>query len=263
MLTPPVRAFLSEHGLPVTVGGIGWPGERGSAESSIKRVGQTLYVEGLRGYSQNDLDHPLAHVFLWLGAQRVLVEGDRHGQGTIVVDFQCTAQSEDLAAELVEELGDYFFSFAPYWLRPPWHPRGVSPQEAGARSTYRRLDAGDRSVRRDPDAHQGVVAKFDERPTPSSPGDAFEVWRRNTSDLMGRVELLPIDERGSSYPVAGQDALNAAVGFVRREGHRVDVAWVPFTQFGAGFPAFVHYMWDRGCRDMYYDLVDFEDVRGD
>lgn len=262
VLTPPVRAFLSDRGLPVAVGGIGWRGESGSAASSVKRVGQTLYVEGLRGYSQNDLAHPLVPVFHWLGAERVLAEGDHYGQGTIVVDFQCTAQSEDLAGELTEELLDYFSSMSPGWLRPPWHAEGVSAREAQARATYRRLVTDERAARRDPGAHPGVVAKFDEMPDSARASD-WNVWRKDIGSLMGQLELLPVDDRGHTHTAPGEDALTAAIGFVRRQARRVDVAFVPFSRFGAGFPAFVHYLWDRGCGGMSYDLVDFEEVRGD
>lgn len=230
-------------------------------EQAVRRVGETLYVTGLGvADEEEDEGHPFVEVFEALGAVRVLVEGDRCGEGAIVVDMSARAPSEEAATDLADELADYWSLLYYMWARPPWHPLELSPDEHKARRTYHRLVT--KSARRPfrdllfrgsagPDDHRELAALYRKRPLTLDPSK-LNRW----GEKMGRLT--------GPLPGGQQDtALCAATGHVRHEGERVDLAWINFTRFGAGFPAFLAYLWQAGCRDIRYDLVDFDDVRGD
>lgn len=217
-------------------------------EQVIQRVGHTLYVDGLQALDE-EKDHPLVAIVNELGAERALVEGDRYGEGAILVDVSARAPSSGAARKLAEELTDYWSLLYYMYARPPWHPVAISADESLARATFRALTAGDAPG---PEAHAALASVYKKRPRFFASAAKLYRWGEQLGEFTGSIPGGPQDT-----------ALCASTGNVRERGDRIDVAWIGFTHFGAGFPAFLRHLWNRGCRDIRYDVIDFDQVRED
>ncbi len=80
----------------------------------------------------------------------VLLEGDRAGEGSIVVDVSCTTQDAARASDLGTQLADYASLYHYLFARPPWIAPALTDEEALARSTFRRwLNAQTQAIQTD------------------------------------------------------------------------------------------------------------------
>lgn len=227
----------------------------------------------------------------------VLVEGDRGGEGSIVLDLTCRAASNEAAGVIAAALGDY--AAVPYYayLRPPWVGHEPTTEEAIARATYRSwMQTFAQSLRDDPylaawadrlmaagseaerrrlndelaeyvrerrhdlgaDAHPGVAALLAASPDGSEPDD-YKVWGLELGDLMGQ---LPGADR-TTEPTWYEQRHTAQIGSVQAAGDTVRLGWVTFNAFALGASGLLSYLDARGCTDARITLSDFDDVRGD
>ena len=230
-------------------------------------------------------------------AAQLLIEGDRGGEGSIVLDLRCTAPSEDAASRVAQALGDY--GAVPYYanLRPPWHGAPLTPDEELARATYRRwTQAYADTLRSDPyfadwgtrfiatesateraalqeelnrhvlersptlggDAHPGVVAILASRPEDGDP-DGYVEWGLALGRLMGPVSI----SEGSDTPSWFDQRHGGSIGSVRAVQRAVEVGWASFNTFALGATGLFAYLHDHGCTDVRITLSDLDDVRGD
>ena len=260
------------------------------------RQGPMLVVTPLE-HEPEGLPDPLIAVLEGLGAD-VLVEGDRYGEGTIVVDLTCSASSDEDAAELAEEIGDYgsllYYSYA----RPPWVSPPLTDDEELARSTYRRwssaladalvadgtlaeygeaflaastdqerarlmaeLEEHVTAVRMEGlegEVHPGVAALLAATPT-GTDSQATMTWGLQLGRFMGLlVPDLP-DEAPSWF----DQRVAASIGGVQATRSSVNIGWTTFNRFAIGMPALLDHLAARGCTDIRVGLTDFDDVRGD
>ena len=231
------------------------------------------------------------------GSADVLVEGDRYGEGSIVLDLSCTAPDAATAAAISTALGDY--GAMPYYayLRPPWRGEPLTSNEALARSTYRRwatsyraafqsdpwisawssryvaatTDDERRALMREmtdhvgavqPDvegeAHPGVMALLDQG-AEGADADAYYDWGHALGTLAG---MLPT-EAPDGRPTWFEQRYGAQVGAVRASGERVDIGWVSSNTFAVAATGLLSYLDAQGCANARIALSDFDDVRGD
>jgi len=229
----------------------------------------------------------------------VLVEGDRFGEGSIVVDLDCTAASEQEAAAIATAVGDY--GAAPYYayVRPPWVGPPITADEALARSTFRRWTssfAASLSVdgtlaeyanrflaATSPEERERLMAEMgghiaDQQlegldgeevhpgvvallaASPTS-GDSDETtdWGLELGRFMG--PLLP--DEPDREPTGFEQRVNASIGAVQAVGSTVKLGWTSFNRIAIGLPAIIGYLGEQGCDDVRVRLTDFDDVRGD
>jgi hypothetical protein len=227
----------------------------------------------------------------------VLVEGDRYGEGSIVVDLSCTAESDAAAAALSAAIGDY--GSLPYYAlaRPPWVDPPITANEALARSTYARWstsmvdslaadgtlseyadrfleatspeererltdDIGEYIAGRqleglDGEVHPGVVALLAARPTGGEADDTV-AWGRELGRFMGQMRPVPDED-----PDWFEQRVNASIGAAQAVGPTLQLGWISFSRIALGLPALLGYLGEEGCGEVIVRLTDFDDVRGD
>jgi hypothetical protein len=87
LLTPPEEAAMTDQLLDPGTRGVGWGGAPGTAAAAVYTLGPILMITGLKSETLADADepelHPIAHRLAASGA-KVLLEGDRFGEGSIV-----------------------------------------------------------------------------------------------------------------------------------------------------------------------------------
>ena len=233
-----------------------------------------------------------------LGA-RVLVEGDRFGEGSIVVDLSCTAASEEDAGIIATAVGDY--GAAPYYAyaRPPWVGPPITVDEALARSTFRLWTSSfvdsmsvDGALAEyanrflaatSPEERERLMAEMGEHIASqqlegldgeevhpgvvallaASPtgGDSDDTteWGLQIGRFMG--PLLP--EEPEREPTWFEQREGASIGAVQAVGSTVKLGWTSFNRIAIGLPALIGYLGEHGCDDVQVRLSDFDDVRGD
>ena len=236
---------------------------------------------------------PVATQLSDLGAD-VLIQGDRYGEGQVVVDVSCRATDHDAAAMIAAPLADY--PADPY-ARPPWVGPPLTEDEALARSTYRRWAAryaeafandpwmseyADRFLAADSDAeyaalnaelqahvrelqvgdlegevHPEVAALLASTPSGTDP-DAFTDWQRELSRLMG-----PLPTASGGQPSWLDQRQVAYMGGTRAVDERVEIGWTTFNRFELGFTGLLAYLEQQGCGDVRVRLTDYDDVRLD
>lgn len=233
----------------------------------------------------------------FMGAAPVLMEGDRGGEGSIVLDLRCTAPTAEAAAGMASALGDY--GAAPYYahLRPPWLGAPLTPDEELARATYRRWSQAYRTIlgsdsylsdwgqrfasaetaaerlalqdelnehvrRRRPDldgtVHPGVMALLASR-SDDGGAEGYLEWGLALGRLMGQG---PITE-GSEQPTWFDQRHGGSIGSVRAVERSVEIGWASFNTFAIGGLGLFAYLDERGCDDVRVRVMDFDDVRGD
>lgn len=262
----------------------------------VLRQGTMLIITPLEHDPEGPPD-PLVARLEGLGGE-VLVEGDRYGEGSIVVDLSCVAPTEEDAARIAAEIGDYGALIHYAYARPPWVGPPLTEDEALARSTYRQWSSeiadslvadgtlaeyGQRYLaatsaderarlaaeleehvaeRRleglDGDLHPGVAAVLAAAPAGTDP-EASVAWGLELGRLTG--PLLP--DQPDQPPSWFEQRVTASIGAVQAARSSVKVGWTTFTRFAIGMPALLDYLARRECGDVRLSLTDFDDVRGD
>ena len=265
--------------------------------ASVERHGPILILGPIEHDPEGPPDPRIAQL-TGLGAS-VLVEGDRFGEGSIVVDLSCTAASEEDATDIATAVGDY--GAAPYYAyaRPPWVGPPITAYEALARSTFRRWTSSYAdSLRVDgtlaeyanrflaatsPEERERLMAEMGEHiadqqldgldgedvhpgvvallaVSPTS-GDSDETteWGLEIGRFMG--PLLPDDPERE--PTWFEQRVSASIGAVQAVGSTVKLGWTSFNRIAIGLPALIGYLGEQGCDDVLVRLTDFDDVRGD
>ncbi len=237
---------------------------------------------------------PLANELAGLGADP-LVQGDRYGDGQIVVDVSCRAADHDAARAIATLLALY--PAADPYARPPWVGPPLTGDELLARETYRRwvegyatafsedpwmIDYAERFLAADSAAeyaalnvemeahvrelqprgidgevHPGVAALLAAPPAGTDPA-AYEEWRRELSQYMGP---LPTSSGGQTTWLDQRQA--AFISGARAVDDRVDIGSVIFNRFELGFTGLLAYLEQAGCDDVRVRLTDYDDVRLD
>jgi hypothetical protein len=255
-------------------------------------LGRILVVTGLPADAGEE-PIPLVAELGALGAD-VLVEGDRYGEGAIVVDMTCDAPTAEVATSLAASLGD--FASAPGLGRPPWVHPPLTESEELARATYRRwvetyrssaLDSDwmaeygrrllaatsdgereeliaelrqrvveERPAGLDHDVHPGVWALLVAAPT-GNDAEESAAWRRELASLMG---ALPAE---ADHPTWYERRHAALIGSVQATGTRLKLGWVTFYRFALGMTGLVAHLDASGCANVHVRLHDFDDIRGD
>lgn len=237
---------------------------------------------------------PVATQLTDLGAD-LLVQGDRFGEGHIVVDVSCRATDHDAAAAIAAPLADYPTG-DPY-ARPPWVGPRLTDDEVLARSTYRRwaasfadafandpwmIDYADRFLAADSAAeyaalneeleahvrelrprdfegevHPEVAALLAAAPSGTDPA-AYTEWQLELSRLMG-----PLPHSSGGQPSWLDQRQAAYMAGSRAVDDRVEVGWVTFNRFELGFTGLLSYLDQQGCEGVRVRLTDYDDVRLD
>ncbi len=238
-----------------------------------------------------DLAEPFLH------ASQGLIEGDRGGEGSVVMDLRCSAPSDEAAARIATAIGDY--GAAPYYtyLRPPWLGPPLTADEELARATYRRWSQAFAGiVESDPfladwarrmaeadttdervalqeelnrhilqqvptlegDVHPGVMALLSTRPD-TAEGDDYLEWGLELAQFMGMVPVATAGEEPSWY----EQRHGGSIGSVRSSGSTVEIGWASFNTFSLGGFGLLAYLHEQGCAEVHVALSDFDDVRGD
>lgn len=153
-LTPAEASAFERLGITSRIG-IGWPGASDKAASAVLRLGRVLVVPGLKGDFSGQRPNPLAALLTRQGA-RVLVEGDPGGRATPHLDLTCEAPDDAAAARVAAALDHYLAAPDTFYLRPPWHPDGVTADEARARATFVALERAVLRVLQDPASLRGL-----------------------------------------------------------------------------------------------------------
>lgn len=148
-VTPGEALELQRHGLTSEIG-IGWPGASADAGGAVLVFGRALVVPGLKGDFGGLRPNPLVALLERQGA-RVFVEGDPAAPRPACCDVTFVAPDAAAAEALGVALSDYFAIAPALSVRPPWHPKGVSADEARARATYTALERAVRAALQDPD----------------------------------------------------------------------------------------------------------------
>jgi hypothetical protein len=266
------------------------------AGAAAVTLGRLLLVAGLVGHP-GDRPDPAVAALRGLGGD-VLVEGDRLGEGTIVVDVACTAPSSEAAASLASALGDYASMYSYTFVRPPWVGPPLTDDEALARSTSRRWTQGyaarvagapwlaeygqriaaagsdaeraallaelETRVRElapeslGQDAHAGMAALIAGQPT-GRDIDATYAWGRAMGRLAGPVDAADPEAGPTWY----EQRHLAQIGSVRTAGLDVELGWITFNRVALGLPALLDHLDETGCTDLRVALTDFDEVRGD
>ena len=284
--------------------GIGWGGDPGEADDAVYTLGPILVVTGLKSESMGDADaprlHPLAHLLAAVGGD-VLLEGDRFGEGSIVVDASCRLLPTASPEALRDGLGEVIET-SQYSTRPPWIGTPITDEERLARATYRRWAEGMAAAFNDQDLRelaqrlatttdaaerQAAMAEFQRQlvdrglsriegeldpetlallldpPTIDSTSDidAHRDWTLKVGERMGQLSMRET-EYGAA-PVPDDYARTATTGTVRLNGDRLELGWTMFGRFAAGLPYLAAYLAEQGCVDTKVGTVDFDAVRGD
>ncbi len=237
---------------------------------------------------------PAATQLADLGAD-VLVQGDRFGDGQVVVDVSCRAADHDAAAVIAAPLADYPVAYP--FARPPWVGPPLTEDEALARSTYRRWAArfadafandpwmreyADRILAADSEAeyaalnaelqahmrelqgggiegdvHPEVAALLASAPSGTDPA-AYTEWQLELGGLMG-----PLATSGGRQPSWLDQREAAYLAGTRAVDDRVEIGWVIFNRFELGFTGLLAYLDQQGCVDVRVRLTDYDDVRLD
>jgi hypothetical protein len=232
-------------------------------------------------------------------ARLALVEGDRGGEGSIVVDAACEAPSDAAASEIATALGDYGAAPSYAFIRPPWLGPPLTADEALARSTYRRWMAAYTASFADDPFIASWAARFegassqaearrlmdeltshmlDQRPVldgeihrevidvianhmASGDPDAYTQAGRRLGELMGAMPSSAgaTDDEPSWYDTRH----GGSIGSVRAVRSTVQVGWASFTTFPLGALGLLSYLDAHGCDEVRIGLSDFDDVRGD
>jgi hypothetical protein len=258
-------------------------------------IGPMVIVIGLEADPEGPPDPRVAQ----LGQHGdVFVEGDRYGEGSIVIDLECTAESDEAAARLATAIGDYGSMLSYSYVRPPWVGEPLTDDEALARATYRRWTeeystsmqddpwlaeygrrylaatsdgeraalqeelmthvAESRPQRLDGDVHPGVMALVASAPREADP-DAAYAWGWQLGRLMGPLQST----RGEEPPTWYEQRQAGSIGSVRAVGRQVEVGWAVFNRFALGMTGLLSYLDAQACDDVRIRLSDFDDVRGD
>lgn len=184
-VTPPEASAFAARGLTSAVG-IGWPGETDRAREAVQRLGRILALPSLKGDFAGLKRHPLAALLEADGA-RVLLEGDPAGGASPLVDLEVEAPDEATARRLAESL-DVYLAAAPHlFLRPPWHPAGVSPEQGRARATLVAVDRAQRAALVDPAFGRALARRIRRIREPAE-------WRRIQSELLRELASRAIDD---------------------------------------------------------------------
>ena len=283
-LEPPIADWLTARNLAIPPVGIGWLGKESEAKDAVVRIGSSLCVHRLKPCSnklsngkdgddllngkdgddlyyyveedvEEDLHHPLV-VFLKEFGGEVLVEGDRCGEGSIVTDFTCSC-SEEEGNHLKKELGQYMNLYYYLYALPPWHPKGLSPDQVRARETFNRLLSGKAEH---PDNDPEVVRKFKQRPLVTFLFD-YAQWGIDIGFHVGQLQVVKQDEY---WRVASKELpISGSAMDMHFEDQTLSLGWFTFNSFIYGFSSLVHYLAKHGCTNFRYELVDFDQVRGD
>lgn len=266
------------------------------ADVATVTLGRLLLVAGLAG-DPDDRPHPAVAALRDRGGD-VLVEGDRFGEGTVVVDVACTAPSADAAATLATALGDYASMLSYAFARPPWIGPPLTDDEALARATSRRWAQGygerlanapwlaeygqriaaagsdaeraalaaelESRVREQApdmlgdDAHPGMAALIAGQPT-GRDLDATYAWGRAMGRLAGPVAAADPEAGPTWY----EQRHLAQIGGVRTSAATVELGWITFNRIALGLPALLEHLESAGCGGLRVALTDFDEVRGD
>jgi hypothetical protein len=303
-MTPSEEAAMKANLLAPGSRGIGWGGDPGEADDAVYTLGPILVVTGLKSESGSAVAdpplHPLAHLLAAAGAD-VLLEGDRSGEGSIVIDASCrllpSASPEALRDELGEVIATSQFSTRPPWIGPP-----ITAEERLARATYRRWAEGIAAAFNDQDLRalaqrlatttdaaqrQAAMAEFQRQlvdrglskvegeldpetlalllnpPTidSSSDIDAHRDWTLKVGERMGQLPMRDTEYGAAPFP--DDYARTATTGSVRLNGDRLELGWTMFGTFAAGMPYLAAYLAEQRCVDTKVGTVDFDAVRGD
>jgi hypothetical protein len=267
-LEPPIADWLTARSLAIPSTGIGWLG-KSEAKDAVVRIGNSLCVHGLKlSYKklsngknsspllcdeEYDLHHPLVVFFEEFGGE-VLVEGDLCGEGSVVADLTCTC-SEAEAHHLIRELGLYNRLFYYLYAIPPWHPKGISADQVRARETFNRNLYGEVQH---PDNHPEVVKKYRQRPFLLAD---YAQWGIDIGSYVGQLQVV---KQGENWRIASEELpISGGAMNTHFENQTLSLGWISFDSFIYGFPSFVHYLAKHGCTNFRYELVDFNQVRGD
>ena len=259
------------------------------ANAAVYTLGPILVVSGLKSESQSDTDeaaiHPIAHLLAAEGG-RVLLEGDRFGEGSITADVSCSPPSSSSGVALRDEIGDAIATAGQFHTRPPWMDPPPTEAEALARATYRRwtdriyaaMDEGwavdimarfrtaksdeeiralsreleQRLVERGIQKVEGELDAVTLALISQTPGiddeEARAAWVLDVAERMGSVPL-----RTSEYgprPAGDDYARLGQVASVQTNGDRLELGWLMFGRFAAGMPYLAAYLEERGCDDL-------------
>jgi hypothetical protein len=266
------------------------------ADAAAVTLGRLVLVAGLVS-DPEDRPDPTVAALRGSGGD-VLVEGDRFGEGTVVVDVGCTAATADAAATLATDLGDYASMLSYAFARPPWIGPPLTDDEALARSTSRRwmqgyaarlanapwlaeygqriagagsdaeraallaeLESRVRELAPDAlgdDAHPGVAALIAGQPTGRDLETTY-AWGRAMGRLAGPVPAADPEAGPTWY----EQRHLAQIGGVRSSERNVELGWTTFNRIALGLPALLDHLERAGCGDLRVALTDFDEVRGD
>lgn len=233
---------------------------------------------------------------------RVLVEGDRFGEGAIVTDLNCRPTDRQEAAVVVRDLSTYATALDVFQLRPPWVGPALTAQERLARSTYPLFaDATMRAMGEDTEMaalsegylealysgdKEGVdrfIARMHARRLELAPrrldrpydpptlrlllaepyeGRARDAWGARVGVRMGRLALTRHDN--GTISLRSRASAIAPALLTVRQGSRLDVSgFLPLRNFAPTLASLLLYLDRSGCRDFRYRLLDWDTVRGD
>jgi len=150
-------------------------------------------------------------------------------------------------------MGLYYYLYA----RPPWHPKGISPDEVRARETFNRLLSGEAQH---PDDHPEVVRNYKQRPFVTYNSN-YKQWGIDIGFHAGQLKVV---KQGEDWRVALEEVpISGGAVDMCFEDQILSLGWITFDSFIYGFPSLVHYLSKHGCTNFRYELVDFDQVRGD
>lgn len=197
---------------------------------AVVLLGSTVVVRGIRG------PKALRSVRRLLSGYdgRLLVEGDRYGEGAIVTDLSCRPTDRARARLVARDL-DAFERIPPqFFARPPWVDPPLTRTERAARATYHPfLGRAEHAERR-----------------------AARVGRR-----MGQ---LPITRRRGDFVPAPTNPSEHWAMLSTRLGRRLDVSgFLSLGHFAPSLAALLGYLDRAGCTDVRYRVLDWDTVRGD
>jgi len=268
-LEPPIADWLTARNLAIPPVGIGWLGKESEAKEAVVRIGSSLCVHMLKpsskklsngknrrsSYYDYDVHHPLVVFFEEFGGE-VLVGGDRGGEGNVVADLTCTC-SEVKGNQLKKELAQYMNLYYYLYALPPWHPKGISPEQVRARETFNRLLSGEVQH---PDNDPEVVKKYRQYPLVAFNFD-YKQWGIDIGFHVGQLQVVKHDKY---WHVALEEIpISANTMGICFEDQTLNLGWITFNDFIYGFPSLVNYLAKHGCTNFRYELVDFDQVRGD
>jgi hypothetical protein len=268
-LEPPIADWLTARNLAIPPTGIGWLGKESEAKDAVVRIGSSLCVHRLKPSSKKlsngkngggfyydaeyDVHHPLVVFFEEFGGE-VLGEGDCGGHDGIVADLTCACS--DLVGNYLErELAQYVNLYYYLYALPPWHPKGISPDQVRARETFNRLS--NRAEAEHPDDHPIVARKLKQRSSFTS----LSAWGIDIGFHVGQLQVVKQDE---DWRVAPEEMpISTDIMEICFEDQILSLGWITFDSFIYGFPSIVNYLAKHGCTNFRYELVDFGQVRED